>query len=79
MHSITDADHQTTARDLKQLLSVYQRNLDLINVGAYNSGSNPLIDKAISMHEKITKFLQQSIDECVDVDQSLNDLHILFT
>ncbi|MEI6268646.1 MAG: flagellar protein export ATPase FliI [Methylococcaceae bacterium] len=79
MHSITDADHQTTARDLKQLLSVYQRNLDLINVGAYNSGSNPLLDKAISMHERITKFLQQGIDECVDVDQSVNDLHILFT
>jgi len=79
MHSITDADHQTTARDLKQLLSVYQRNLDLINVGAYNSGSNRLLDKAISMHERISKFLQQSIDECVDVDQSLNDLHILFT
>ncbi len=78
MHSITDNDHQATARRLKQLLSVYQRNLDLINVGAYNSGSNPLLDTAISMHERITKFLQQNIDDCVDVDQSLNDLYILF-
>ncbi len=78
MHNITNTNHQATARRLKQLLSVYQRNRDLINVGAYSPGSNPLLDKAISMHERITNFLQQNIEECFDIERSLNDLNLVF-
>ena len=78
MHMITDTEHQLTARRVKQLLSSYQRNRDLINVGAYSSGTDPLVDEAIVMHEKIELYLQQNINERVGIDQSLRELSTLF-
>ncbi len=78
MHNITNSEHQKTARRLKQLLSSYQRNKDLINVGAYNHGSDPLLDQAIAMHGRIMSFLQQSIHEQVGIEQSLGELSALF-
>lgn len=78
MHGITEKNHQLNARKLKQLMSVYQRNRDLINVGAYSAGSDPLLDQAIHMYERIAHFLQQDIDERVSIDQSLGELSALF-
>jgi flagellum-specific ATP synthase len=78
MHNITDYNHQQTARRLKQLMSSYQRNKDLINVGAYNKGTDPLLDQAITLYEPIAHFLQQGIDERVGIEQSLRELSSLF-
>ena len=78
MHNITDEAHQKRTRRLKQLMSRYQRNRDLINVGAYSPGSDPLIDEAIRMHERIEHFLQQSIHERAGMEQSWSELSALF-
>jgi flagellum-specific ATP synthase len=78
MHSITNEEHQLTSRRLKQLMSSYQRNRDLINVGAYTAGTDRLLDEAIIKHEKIEAFLQQRIDERVGIEQSLKELSTLF-
>jgi len=78
MHNITDETHQKRTRRLKQLMSGYQRNRDLINVGAYSPGSDPLIDEAIRMHERIEHFLQQSIHERAGMEQSWRELSALF-
>lgn len=78
MHGITNEEHQLTARRVKQLMSSYQRNRDLINVGAYTAGTDRLLDEAIVKHEKIEAFLQQRIDERVGIDQSLKELSTLF-
>ena len=78
MHNITEYNHQQTARRLKQLMSSYQRNKDLINVGAYNKGTDPLLDQAINLYEPIAHFLQQGIDERVGIEQSLRELSSLF-
>ena len=78
MHNITDETHQKLTRRLKQLMSRYQRNRDLINVGAYSPGSDPLIDEAIARHSQIEKFLQQSINERAGIGQSLRELSTLF-
>jgi flagellum-specific ATP synthase len=78
MHNITDETHQKLTRRLKQLMSRYQRNRDLINVGAYSPGSDPLIDEAIARHSQIEKFLQQSINERAGIAQSLRELSALF-
>jgi flagellum-specific ATP synthase len=79
MHSITDGGHQQLTRRLKQLMSSYQRNRDLINVGAYRHGSDPQIDMAISMHGRIEHFLQQGVEERAGINQSLTELTALFT
>src|SRR5207247_4583618 len=71
MHSITTPQHQKLTRRLKQLYSRYQRNRDLISVGAYTAGSDPLLDEAIALHTKIESFLQQEISEQAGMQESL--------
>lgn len=78
MHNITTPEHQQAARNLKQLYSRYQRNRDLINVGAYRAGSDPVLDMAIAKHGQIESFLQQHIPEKVTLQQSLSTLQTLF-
>jgi len=78
MHSITDADHQRRSRHLKQLYSRFQRNRDLISVGAYAAGSDPVLDEAIALLPRMESFLQQGIHEQADVSESLRQLTALF-
>ena len=78
MHNITDDKHQGLARRLKQLYSRYQRNRDLISVGAYSAGSDPVLDEAITLHPRIEAFLQQGIHERSGIAESLGQLAALF-
>jgi flagellum-specific ATP synthase len=63
---------------LIKVLSTYERAEDLINLGAYNKGSNPDIDYAINKIGKIRDFLTQEIDEKVSYSQSIEQLIGLF-
>lgn len=51
------------SRLFKQLFSSFQRNRDLINVGAYVAGTDPLLDRAITLFPAMQQFLQQGIYE----------------
>ena len=77
MPDIVEAEHLQMARDLRRLYSTYQQNKDLISVGAYRMGSDLRIDQAIAKNPAIMTFLQQSMDEAVDMSRSLDDLAIL--
>ncbi len=46
----------------------------MINVGAYQSGSNVAVDQAVDMHESMLNFLQQRLTEAVDFDESIEGL-----
>ncbi|OQW76410.1 MAG: flagellar protein export ATPase FliI [Proteobacteria bacterium ST_bin11] len=74
MPDIIEPEHLQMARDLRRLYSTYQQNKDLISVGAYRAGADPRIDKAIEKNPAIMDFLQQSMDESVDLSRSLNEL-----
>jgi flagellum-specific ATP synthase len=63
---------------LKQLYSRFQRNRDLISVGAYAAGSDPILDEAIALLPRMEAFLQQGIHEQADVSESLRQLTALF-
>ena len=78
MHNITSEEHQKLTRRLKQLYSRYQRNRDLISVGAYSPGSDPVLDEAIALHPRIEAFLQQQITERAGSQESLGQLAALF-
>jgi flagellum-specific ATP synthase len=78
MHSITTPQHQDKARRLKKLYSRYERSRDLISVGAYAAGSDPLLDDAIRLQPGIEAFLQQDIPERSGIADSLNGLSALF-
>jgi flagellum-specific ATP synthase len=56
---------------IRQSMAVYARAEDLINVGAYHTGSNPAIDEAIAKHGPIEDFLVQAVDERSSLAQTL--------
>jgi len=77
MPDVVDEAHMNRARELRRLYSLYQQNKDLISVGAYQIGSDPRIDRAIEKNPAILEFLQQSMNESVDMSRSLNELDAL--
>ena len=78
MVSLIDNRHFETIRRFKQLYSRFQRSRDLIAVGAYAAGSDPLLDEAIAAYPRFERFLQQDLAERADYDGSLAALHQLF-
>ncbi|RJF98656.1 flagellar protein export ATPase FliI [Noviherbaspirillum saxi] len=78
MHNITTDQHQKLMRRVKQLYSRYLRNRDLISVGAYSAGSDPVLDQAIALNPRIEAFLQQDIGERAGIAESLGQLAALF-
>lgn len=74
MTELIDKQHYRQIQRFKQLTSSYQRNRDLINVGAYATGSDPLLDMAIQYYPRMSKFLQQDIDERCDYQSACEQL-----
>ncbi len=78
MHNLIKPQHFELVRRFKQLFSRYQRSRDLIAVGAYQPGAEPLLDEAVRMYPMLERFLQQRIDERADYETSLGGLYQLF-
>jgi len=70
MNNLVPPEHRELARQFKQLYTRYQRARDLLSVGAYAAGTDPLLDRAIAIYPKLETFLQQSIDERADSHSS---------
>jgi flagellum-specific ATP synthase len=77
MDDIIDVPHRRAAGRLKETLAAYRRAEDLINIGAYVAGSNPKIDQAIRMIDRINAYLRQGVDEAVPFSQSVAQLEAL--
>ena len=67
MRNVVSSEHLLHARIIREQLAVYHEAEDLINIGAYKSGSNPRIDQAIRLQPQIEQFLCQEIDEATDL------------
>ncbi len=74
MHEIASPEQIQTARQFRQLLSTYQQNRDLISIGAYQRGTDPRIDNAVTLWPRMQKFLQQDLRERADFAASLTAL-----
>ncbi|MEM7379129.1 MAG: flagellar protein export ATPase FliI [Pseudomonadota bacterium] len=72
MHAIVSDQHLLHAQAFRQAVATYNRNRDLISVGAYQSGSDPAIDRAIQLQPGLMTCLQQGMAEAVDFQASLN-------
>ncbi|MDJ0939394.1 MAG: flagellar protein export ATPase FliI [Woeseiaceae bacterium] len=71
-------NHLQLITRFRQVYSTYQENRDLVSVGAYQPGSNPQLDEAISLWPSIIEFLRQHHGQRVDAATSLEDLRQLF-
>ena len=78
MEDIATPEHKQYAGMLKETLAVYRRAEDLINIGAYAAGSNPKIDFAMQMIDRINTYLRQDIDTRVTTQESISQLKALF-
>lgn len=71
MSEIATTEHKKAAGQLRNLLSLYTSNYDLISIGAYKHGTNPALDEAIRKIDKIYGFLMQSVNESFTLEQSV--------
>ncbi len=78
MSQIAEKEHKQAASKLKTVMATYNEAEDLINIGAYKSGSNPAIDFAISKIEEVNTFLCQEVDEKYDFEESVEMLEALW-
>lgn len=77
MHNVVDPAQLRAARQLKALWARYQRNRDLLAVGAYVPGSDPQTDLAIRLQPQLAAFLQQEMREGAPLVDSVARLHLL--
>ena len=64
-------EHRRAAGELIEILATYREAEDLINIGAYVQGSNPKIDRAISMIDRVNGYLRQDVNERADLEESV--------
>lgn len=74
MPDIIAPEHAAAAQALRRLWSAYEENRDLILMGAYAGGSDPLIDEAIARRPQLLNFLRQAPGERVGLDESVASL-----
>jgi len=72
MPALASAEHQQAARAVRELLAVHRDHEDLISIGAYRAGSNPLVDTAIQMKPEIDRFLCQEMNESTQFESTID-------
>lgn len=78
MSHLATPEHAALVQHFKQMYAHYQRNRDLISVGAYISGSDPLLDEAIRIYPQMEQFLKQGMNQRESYDSSIAQLAALF-
>lgn len=74
MTAIVTPEHRECASKLRDILSIYEKNSDLISIGAYKSGTNAKLDFAISKIDKLNEFLKQGIHEKFSYEETLEQM-----
>ena len=74
MVEIVSPEHRQLAGKLRNVMGVYEKNADLVSIGAYKAGSNPKLDHALKKMDAINQFLTQGIDESFSYEESLRQL-----
>lgn len=74
MPQVVSEPHMQQARVLKQVYSMYQQNKDMITLGAYQKGTDQMLDQAINMMPRVNAFLQQGMKDVISYDEGLQGL-----
>ncbi len=79
MVDVVSGEHREAAQEFKRLLSTYTEAEDLINIGAYEEGSNPEIDHVIRLIGPMRQFLRQDLEEGAEFEETRKRLLTLMT
>lgn len=78
MPDVTDTRQRELAQKARDVLATYQRAADLINIGAYERGTNPQIDYALAVRPRLLEFLRQPPDEFTPFEETMAWLERVF-
>ena len=67
---VTPEERLELAARLRRLLAAAAEAKDLVEIGAYVHGSDPLVDEALARKELLNAFLRQPVDEVADSEHS---------
>ena len=76
MPTLGNPEEIDEANRFRRLWTLFQQNEDLINVGAYEKGSNPDLDMAISLRPHMEAFLRQGMNDRVDKESALAQMRV---
>lgn len=71
MPSVTSAIHRKAAAQLREWMALYRDNEDLIQIGAYSKGTNPKLDQAIAIQDRINSLLRQDAGDRASFQDSV--------
>ena len=77
MNDIVSPEHRQMAARVRDIMGVYEKNADLVSIGAYKAGTNPKLDYALSKIDGIQQFLMQGIREGFSYEEDLEQMHRL--
>jgi flagellum-specific ATP synthase len=72
--AIVAPERRAVAREIRRMMAAYRDAKDLIEIGAYIAGTNPVVDRSVVLKPMIDNFLRQSIEESARLDDSWNAL-----
>ena len=78
MSQIASKDHKKAAGKLRETLSTYEKQRDLILLGAYQYGTDPRTDYAIDKYDQIIGYLKQDTHDSTPFDETIQRLVDLF-
>ncbi len=74
MNDIVLPEQAETARRFRALSATYESNRDLVMMGAYRQGTDPLLDEAIALYPGMCAFLSQSTSERVGIGSAFEQM-----
>jgi flagellum-specific ATP synthase len=67
---IVPADIRMAGQELRKLMAALREKEDLISIGAYVTGTDPVVDRAVEKRDEIAAFLQQTVEHCSSTDEA---------
>lgn len=78
MDSIIDEEHREAAQKLREVVANYEKERDLILIGAYEEGSDPKVDYAIEKIDEVNEFLKQGVEDKISYEETVGQLKQIF-
>jgi flagellum-specific ATP synthase len=68
--AVTTKEQRSASTDMRRLMAAYRDAKDLIEIGAYVAGTNPLVDRAVELREAMDGFLRQDVDDVTPAQEA---------
>jgi flagellum-specific ATP synthase len=72
-------EQQKTVAAARHVLSIHRQYRELLDIGAYKTGTNPQLDRALEVYPRLMEFLRQPIQEKAPIAKTFETLFALLT